>query len=185
MSPATNIESVALRKSRPNMTPIPPDQKRWNAPGPAGGPNGVPPARSNSRWIALIWVLVGLVGLAVVSSLVSTSSQKSTAVPYSAFLSQVSASEVKSVDINESTGKITGVLTDGKSFSTQGPSGGLPTADVALLDEHQVQRDYASPSTGSSIWTTLLTWGLVIVLMVAFMVWISRRAQGQMAGLSG
>ena len=106
-----------------------------------------------------------------------------TSISYSNFLVKVAAGDVKSVQINQSTGKIDGSLAHGKAFTTQGPPGGMPATDVELLDHHHVARNYVA--TTSSMWPTLLTWVLPIALIVLFWVWISRRHPGQMAGLTG
>jgi cell division protease FtsH len=167
------------------LTSLPPgSESRWNAPAPAPGPEqptgkpGRPP-----RWLIAVWV--GAV-LLIIGTLVFAPKQKGTApqsISYSAVLSKVSSGSVKSVDINQSTGAIDGTFTDGKSFTAQGPPGGLPSSDIQLLNQHHVERNYVS--TGSSIWPTILTWGILIGLFVVFWIWIGRRARTQMAGLGG
>jgi cell division protease FtsH len=77
---------------------------------------------------------------------------------------------------------IDGTFRDGKSFTAQGPPGGLPGADIALLDHYHVSRDYVS--TASSIWPTIITWGILIGLLVVFWAWIGRRSKAQMAALT-
>ncbi len=112
----------------------------------------------------------------------STTSSSPKSISYSTMLSDVSANSVKSVQVNQSSGVIDGEFTDGKLFSAQGPSGALPGADVALLNQHHVARNYVS--TVSSIWPTIITWGVMIGLMVVFWVWIARRSRSQMAGFT-
>ncbi len=149
-----------------------------------GGPSQKPSRSNRSR--ALRGGLWGAAFLAVIivmllSSHASTSSSPES-ISYSTLLDKASSNAVKSVSVNQSSGVIDGTLTDGKSFTAQGPPGGMPGADIALLNEHHVARNYVS--TASSIWPTLITWGILIGLFVVFWVWIGRRSRAQMAGLT-
>jgi len=156
-----------------------------NVQGPDGRVPPTGPTRSPQMRIAMI--ALWLLAIVVVVLLLSTMSSKSTPAPqsisYSTFLSRVSANGVKSVDVNQSSGVIDGTFSNGKTFSAQGPPGGMPAVDLQLLDRHHVARNYVS--TSSSIWPTILTWGVLIALVVLMWVWIARRARGQVAGLSG
>ena len=166
------------------MSSLPPDQQsRWNAPAPQGPPPQ--PGRPNrSRTILVVlWVAALLVFIAVLLAAPRSTGTTPESLSYSQMLTKVTQGEVKSVQINQSSGAITGTLSNGKSFTAQGPPGGLPDADIALLNEHHVERNYVA--TGSSIWPTILTWGILIALFVVFWVWISRRSRAQMAGISG
>ncbi len=169
---------------RGDMSTLPPDQQsRWNTPGPNGQPQQ--PGRSNrSRGILVaLWVGALLVFIVLlVTSSHTTKSAPPESISYSTMLSKVSADFVKSVQINQSSGVIDGTFKDGKSFTAQGPPGGLPGADIQLLDQHHVARNYVS--TASSIWPTIITWGILIGLLVVFWVWIGRRSRAQMAGLT-
>ncbi len=171
---------TAPRRRQSDMSSLPPDQSRWNVPG--TGPSGRPPRSPRSRVVLLIvWFLV--VGIFVALVVIwSRTPAPSTSITYSSFLKEVTSNNVKSVQINQSSGAIDGVFADGKSFTTQGPPGGMPSSDVQLLDKHNVARDYVTPS--SNVWSTILSWALPIGLLVLFWIWISRRAQGQMAGMA-
>jgi cell division protease FtsH len=129
----------------------------------------------------LVWLAV--MGLLLFTVHTGSTSTVPTSISYSTFLAKVGDSDVKSVQINQSTGMIDGSFADGKAFTAQGPPGGMPASDIALLDHYHVARNYAG--TTSSIWPGILSWVLIIGLFVVFWVWISRRARGQMAGLSG
>jgi len=128
-------------------------------------------------WFAVMALLLLTLGHSSSKTAVPTS------ISYSHFLTKVAARDVMSVQINQSTGMIDGTLSSKTSFTTQGPPGGMPTSDVALLDRYHVARNYVA--TTSSIWPGLLSWGVIIVLIVVFWVWMSRRTRGQMAGLTG
>lgn len=147
---------------------------------PQPGRPGQPARRS-----ALVWMLVWLVGIGIVILLATTShsSPARLSLGYSGFLDKVTANQVRSVTISQSSGTITGTLTSGKSFTTQGPQGGPPASDLQLLSRHHVSRNYAAAST--NIWSSLLVWVIPIGLIILLWLWISRRAQGQMAGFAG
>ncbi len=179
--PAVAPKSRAGSRPDSPLRPLPPDASGWNGAGPP--PPDTRPKVSRRRSVIMFsaW-LVAIVLLALIFAN-SPKAAAPTSISYSNFLVKVAAGDVKSVKINQSSGQIDGSLVHGKSFTTQGPPGGMPASDVELLDHHHVARNYVA--TTSSIWPTLLTWVLPIALIVLFWVWISRRTRGQMAGITG
>ena len=157
----------------------PPDRPDGDLPGPAGTDR---PGRSTRSKVLLAALLAAFIGLLVTVSIVSEPPATTTNLPYSTFLTRVADNQVKAVQIDQSSGKIDGTLTDSSKFTSQGPTGELPTADVDLMNSHHVERAYVT--TTKSVWPSILGWGVLIALVVAVMVWFSRRTQGQMAGLS-
>jgi cell division protease FtsH len=144
---------------------------------------GESPLHSKKWILGLLLAVLALIGLIVALSVTSHVAPPSTSISYSTFLSKAAAGDVKSVEITQSSGEITGVLKDNSSFTTQGPPGALPASDIELLDQHGVDRSYVA--TSSRIWPTLLTWFVVAGLLGLFMFWTVRRGRGQMAGLAG
>ncbi|HVA73297.1 MAG TPA: ATP-dependent zinc metalloprotease FtsH [Acidimicrobiales bacterium] len=126
-----------------------------------------------------------LIGLTAYVGATSTPAPQPTKLIYSALLSDVANGQVKSVEINQSSGKIDGTFLDGKKFTAQGPPGGLPESDLTLLDSHHVQRSYATSSSSGSLWSSILMWVFPLGLIALFFVWMSRRAQKSLGGLSG
>ena len=103
-------------------------------------------------------------------------------ISYSTFLTQVASDQVKSVKLHHDSGQVDGTHVDGTTFSAQGPPGGIPDADIKLLDDHKVARDYAGQS---SDWLpTLLLYLLPAVLIIGFFVWMGRKTQGQLSGMT-
>ncbi|MGI9022952.1 MAG: ATP-dependent zinc metalloprotease FtsH, partial [Acidimicrobiales bacterium] len=161
------------------MTPeAPPPNRdaRRDRPGPPGMPN-LPGRPSWSR--PLVW---GLIALALVALIVAPSLTKSKAnvIDYSAFRDQVSKGQVAQIDIDNESSHITGKTIDGKSFATTGPAQ-IPDEDLNLFREKAVKVDFHRPS--SNILGTILIYALPIALLIGFWMWMSRRAQGQMAGI--
>jgi cell division protease FtsH len=100
---------------------------------------------------------------------------------YSDFLNQVKSDQVERVKIDQVTGKIDGVLKNGKQFHVNGPQNQIPDKDIQLLSDHNVARDYKPRS--SDFLGSLLVWVLPFGIIIALWWWMGRRAQGQMAGI--
>ncbi|HTT87566.1 MAG TPA: ATP-dependent metallopeptidase FtsH/Yme1/Tma family protein, partial [Acidimicrobiales bacterium] len=171
-------------RERISLTMLPPGrQSRWNVPGAGGGSQDGPTKPSRSRTYSTItWLLVAgafIVALVVFSRPTTPAPQS---ISYSTFLSKVAHNTVKSISISQSSGVIDGAFRNGHSFTSQGPPGGMPGVDINLVNAHHVLRNYEAVS--STIWSTIITWGILIALMVLFWVWISRRTRSQMAGVT-
>ncbi len=108
------------------------------------------------------------------------SSTRSDAIPYSEFLEKVEKGEVVRVDIDITTARIRGELSNDKPFATTGPRE-IPESDLILLRSKGVKEDYTPP--GSNVVGSLIVWLLPLGLLIAFWWWMGRRAQGQMAGI--
>ncbi|HVM39804.1 MAG TPA: ATP-dependent zinc metalloprotease FtsH, partial [Acidimicrobiia bacterium] len=114
-----------------------------------------------------------------------------TELAFSEFLQKVRAGEVEEVHIQQESGNISGTLkpaggedaaegAEGEQFRTQGPQE-LPDSVIETLQDENVAVEYEPEP--SDLIPTLLTWGLFFGILILFWWWISRRAQGQMAGL--
>ncbi|MDQ1385202.1 MAG: cell division protease FtsH, partial [Actinomycetota bacterium] len=167
------------------MSPGPEDQWRPPEPPPGrsprpGGPGGSPlKAGNRPKWMP--WVIIGLI---VVGFLVwraaPPSSTSTTKVDYGDFRTLVAQDHVSSIKYDASSGKITGQFKDGftrdgkKEFTTQGQINQLPDADITLLNQHNVARNYKPRS--SDIVGTLLVYLLPLVLIGGIWFFIARRA---------
>jgi cell division protease FtsH len=134
------------------------------------------------RWILLLVVAaIGTVGF-----LAATRSEPSESVDrsYASFLADVRADRVSLVTIDTETGAIEGVGTDGERFSVAGPPGVIPDADLALLEAHDVARNYVAPSSGGG-WGSLLALVLPFAL-IGLVIWaLSRRTQSPAGTAAG
>jgi cell division protease FtsH len=128
-----------------------------------------------------LWVLLGLTLLVVVlPSLLSTSDSEK--VSYSQFMEQVRSGQVKEIEVDNTDGSITGELESGGDFRTTGPlDGGLPEADLEVLEDQGVVVRYKTPEPG--FLTSLLPFLIPVAIFVAFFWFMQRRAQSQMGGI--
>jgi cell division protease FtsH len=116
-----------------------------------------------------------------IAMLVPAPAREGTKLDYGPFRAQVVAGEVASVLVHQDSGVIEGRLVDGSEFTTQGPPGGPPDADVRLLDDHRVERNYAAQEPSDPL-GGLRPYLLPVLLLVGGLVWLSRRATGQLSG---
>jgi cell division protease FtsH len=168
-----------------NLPPPPPPPP----PGRSGGrpqSGGQPPDRSRRpgagtsfpRWA--IWALLGLLLLAVfVPSL--WPSDKGEQLSFTEFRSQVVAGEVDKVVVNNETGAISGELKNGEKFTSNAGPDGFSEKDDQLLADNNVSIEYRTPQSN---WLLSIAGLLLpVLLIIAFFVWLQRRAQGQMGNV--
>ncbi len=158
------------------MNPPPPVFPRPSGDDATNRPSG------RSSLAAVVAVIAVLIGLIIVSSILGSRTPVNVAsYSYSTLLTKVASNGIRSVDINQSSGVITGVTRQGQSFTAQGPPGGLPDSDLSLLAAHHVARDYVA--TSSNLWVSALFWIVPVLLIIGVWVWMSRRVQGQLTGV--
>jgi len=119
--------------------------------------------------------------LSILSSLALDRSAE-TSVPYSSFIEQVKAGNVKEVTWhadNSATGTYTAEVNAGGKFETAIPPD-ISDDDTQLLAD-KTKLSYQPPET--SIITPIIQLLLPLVLIIGFFVWMQRRAQGQMSGI--
>jgi len=141
------------------------------------------PSSPAMRWVP--WIVLALVvGAFLVSSLVGSGSS-SHELSYSQFVSQANAGNVKSLSFNKSTGAIDGTLrkkvSGSTSFSASGPNNNLPDSLLKTLQAKNTEVKYTQ--NGSNILGDILTLALPLLLVIGVVVWMSRRAQGQMGAV--
>lgn len=134
------------------------------------GADGKPPM---PKWA--IWAIVGaVVVLAFGSQFISQPTGEK--LSYKEFLVQVQEGNVKDVTINNATNIISGVLTNGGKFTTTGAVQ-LSDSDEQLLKQNGVDYNFKTPQPN---WlTSLLPIILPFAFVIAFFVWMQRRAMGQ------
>jgi cell division protease FtsH len=130
------------------------------------------------RW-AIAVVAVVLIVLFIGSGMFKRSSSK--AIDFSQFQQDLTTHQIKTANFNNSTGAITGTLSNGTSYTTTGPTTELPASIYAELKAANIKYTFSSPS--SNALGELLLYLLPVALIIGFFVWMSRRAQGQMSGI--
>ena len=129
------------------------------------------------RWgIAALIVIVVL--LIFGSSLVDRSSARP--ISYTQLEKSLAAHQVRSAQIDNATGAITGTLANGTAYTVTGP---LPATEheIAAVQASGAKLTFTTPT--SSFLPSLLTYLIPIVVFVGVLIWLQRRAQGQMSGI--
>jgi cell division protease FtsH len=151
-------------------------------PPPAGDtpkPSAPPPP---PRWRNWIWPIM-ILAILVLFYFVRTPST-TTNLTYSQFLSDVSAHQVKTVELASTPGGTsTGTLTNGHSYTVVIP----PQAGQELLTELQTNKvEVSSAPSGQGFGTTLLQYLIIFGLPIVLFFWLFRRlSRGAAGGLQG
>ncbi len=145
-----------------------------------------------NRGLVAILVLLGLAGALWVGA---QNQQKAAQdkLDYAEFISRVRANLIKSATINNDTGIVTGVACadpskttddggcrEGRALTSNGPRPASED-DVKLMRDSGVAVNYKTITP--SIWASLLPLVFVMVIIIGFYLWMSRRAQGQMGSV--
>ena len=160
-----------------DIPPPPPPARSPQGRNPMKGLRNVKPSADGKppmpKWA--IWAIVAaVVVLAFGSQLFATPTGDK--LTYSEFLVQVKNGDVKQVTINNSTNIISGTLQSGTKFTTTG-SVALSDADEQLLKQMGVDYTFKTPQAN---WiSSLLPIVLPFVFVIAFFMWMQRRAMGQ------
>ncbi len=168
--------------SAPNMwymsRQMPEKGQRGNDKGNNKG-NKILPTGPDQSWRWIVLVLVTLLAAAFVYASVFTP-QTTKQLSYDTFLQDAQAKQVTSAQINNNTGKISGKLTDGTSYSVSGP---LPyiTTDITQLRSEGVNTSFYTPT--SNVLALILEYSIPLLLIFGFFAYMNRRAQGQMSGI--
>ncbi|HLN06097.1 MAG TPA: ATP-dependent metallopeptidase FtsH/Yme1/Tma family protein, partial [Acidimicrobiales bacterium] len=158
------------------MSRQPQDMRPGNGSGRAGPGS---PSGSDQTWrwaVAIIAVI--LIVLLISSGMFSRSNAKT--INFSEFQQDVHARQVATANFDNTTGVITGTLKDGTSYTTTGPS---PLPDSVFNELQAAKINYTFSTPTSSVLGEILIYLLPVALIIAFFVWMSRRAQGQMSGI--
>ncbi len=125
----------------------------------------------------LVWALIASLLIAVTVMSFSQGSERGR-VPYSQFIERVAADEIVKGVYDNNNGKIE--FTDGVSeFETTGPIP-LPDDDSTLINN---RTDFEFKTPQPNFFTSLLPLLIPVGLLIAFFVWMQRRAQGQMGNI--
>ena len=129
------------------------------------------------RRIVTIAIIAFVFGVLVIPNLFSNKQIKTVA--YSALIQDAQSHKVLSAVISTSTGVITGQLSNGTNYTSNGPVPALSN-EVSTLSSNNVMVTFATPSSLASLLLPYLIW---ILIFGAFMFYVSRQARGQMNGM--
>lgn len=153
---------------------------------PRGAPERPDGSGAGAGWgqTGWVWGLIAIAGVVLLVLMWAVAPPEETDdVTYSALLEQVRAGEVEAVEIQVGSGRIEVQRPDGTTFTVQGPPGGPPEADVALLDEGGVRRDYVADADAGWI-GTLLVMLLPVMLLIGALIFLSRRSEQRLGPMS-
>ncbi len=129
------------------------------------------------RRLITIAVVAFFVGIFFIPSLFQTKSVKT--ISYSELIHFSKNQQVVSAAINNASGVITGQLTNGTNYTSNGPFP-AQTDEVNTLRSNNVTVTFANPSSFASTFLPYLIW---ILIFIGFMAFASRQARGQMNGM--
>src|ERR1700760_1671241 len=125
-------------------------------PGDKPSPSAPPPPPTGRHWL---WPAAIFVALALWIALPAAHSTPQVSLNYTQFQSKVLAHQVKSINLGESGQTSTGVLTDGKNFTTVVPA----QAGSSLLTELQNNKvQITAAPTGASFGSEVLSWAIIL-----------------------
>jgi cell division protease FtsH len=150
-------------------------------PGDKPSPSAPPPPPTWRHWL---WPVGLFAALVLWIALPAAHSTPQVSLNYTQFQSKVLAHQVKSINLGESGQTSTGVLTDGKDFTTVVPA----QAGSSLLTELQNNKvQITAAPTGASFGSEVLSWAIILLPLLLFgWLWfrLSRNAAGG-GGLQG
>jgi len=133
-----------------------------------------PMAPQARRRVITVAIIAFVLGILVINSLFSHSNVKT--ISYSLLIRDARTSKVISASINNSNGVITGQLSNGINYSSNGPVPAL-AEEVNTLRNNNVSVTFVNPS---SVLADLLPYLIWILLFVGIMYYFGRQARGQM-----
>jgi cell division protease FtsH len=169
---SARILSPMSQQSPPPPPPPPPPGRSSRGSGSGGREQQMP------RWA--IWVLAAaLISMFLLPTLFSSDDREE--ISYTDLQQKVTADQVEKITWSNDGGDITGTLTDGTEFRSNGPNE-PPEDDLALFREHDVVVEFSNPQP--SIFESLLLPLLFPILLFVGIFWLlQRRAQNQMGGI--
>ena len=150
-----------------------------NGPPTPGGPGQEVPGQNKNRMALYVVIVVAVLSVLIIPNLLSKTTPNT--LTYNTFLSDVQGKQVKTATVNLSTGVITGDLSNGGTYTVNGPN---PIIDSEINALKPLGSDYhLTPGTSNPLLGILLTWILPFAILGGIFYYISRKAQGQMGSI--
>ena len=160
--------------------PPPPPSGRGQQPGPQppSGGKGRPAGSGWPRWSIPVFVAV-LLGTVLLNQV--WPSDEGEKLSYTELITAVEKGEVKEFTLTNGSNSITGELQDGTKFTSTVRNDFPDEGERALLAENNV--DWTTKAPDSNWLLSTLGLMLPFILIIGFLVWMNRRAQGQMGSV--
>ena len=127
-------------------------------------------------------VLIAVVVLAVLVSNVMSATSPPT-VKYSQFVTELQNGQVNSAQINSNNGEIQFTDANGNVYQTQGPAPLQDPNQVQMLQKYLSGKDLTFTTPGTNWFISLLPDIVLGAAFIVLIIWMARRAQGQMGGI--
>ena len=142
--------------------------------------SGLPPPAPDRNWRWAAIVLLTIIVLAIIFSSM-LGAPKTQNQSYGQFVQVLNAKQVASATVNNQTGEITYTDISGNKYSVAGPT---PTdTEDKLLTSNVPAKGLHFEANTTSVWASIIPYLIYGALIIGLLVWISRRAQGQMGGI--
>jgi cell division protease FtsH len=125
-------------------------------------------------------VVLSVAVVAILLAVTFIKPHPSKTISYTTYMKDVKAHAVKSAQISNSTGQITGKLKNGTSYNAAGPSPSLQT-DVIEMRNDGVAVTF--PTSSGSLISLLLPYLFIGGMVALFIYFIGRQTKGQMSGI--
>jgi cell division protease FtsH len=128
--------------------------------------------------VIYVVIVIAVLSVLIVPNLLHKTSTNT--LTYNAFLSDIQGKQVSTATIDQTTGVITGNLSDGRTYTVNGPN---PVTDSELNALKPLGSNYklVTPTTNPLI--GILGWIIPLALIGAVFFYFSRKAQGQMGSI--
>ncbi len=165
----------------PPPPPPPPPGRGTGGRGPSG-PTPPPPSRRTSppglpKWTIILFAVLVVGGLAATQLWPSSNEEK---LNYSEFLTQVDTGNVKEITIDNGSRTISGEFQSGDKFTSTADNQ-INETDTARFEAAGINFGFKQPD--NNWWAGLLTLLLPFALIIGFLIWMQRRASGQMGNV--
>jgi cell division protease FtsH len=143
-----------------------------------GRPDGRSGRPALPKWSP--WVLLGIILLLIFGPQLLPGPDREE-IGFEEFMTQVEGGRVDEFRLNNTTLGITGTFTNGSEFTTTAPPGFPNESDRELFRTKGV--DFQANTPQSNWFVSLIPLLLPFFLIMAFLVWMNRRASGQMGNM--
>ncbi len=155
----------------------PPNPNAPSGPSPTE-PGQAPPGQNKNRIILGVVCLVVVLAVLIVPNLVQKANTSQ--ITYNTFLSKMSDKQVSTATVDQSSGVITGTLTNGTKYSANGPD---PVTDSELAALKPLGANYKLVTTTENPLVSIVWYLIPFAIILGIFYFISRRAQGQMGSI--